>query len=64
MLFDQIRQKPFFILGPCVMESQELLYQVAEQVAEAGQKFNVPVVVVLHPRLPDHAVLKHILTVY
>lgn len=44
MLFDQIRQKPFFILGPCVMESQELLYQVAEQVAEAGQKFNVPVI--------------------
>jgi 2-dehydro-3-deoxyphosphooctonate aldolase (KDO 8-P synthase) len=26
------------------MESQELLYQVAEQVAEAGQKFNVPVI--------------------
>jgi 2-dehydro-3-deoxyphosphooctonate aldolase (KDO 8-P synthase) len=44
MLFDQIRQQPFFILGPCVMESQELLYQVAEQVAEAGQKFNVPVI--------------------
>jgi 2-dehydro-3-deoxyphosphooctonate aldolase (KDO 8-P synthase) len=44
MLFDQIRQKPFFILGPCVMESQDLLYLVAEQVAEAGQKFNVPVI--------------------
>ena len=44
MLFEQMRQKPFFILGPCVMESQELLYQVAEKVAEAGQKFNVPVV--------------------
>ncbi|RYE16564.1 MAG: 3-deoxy-8-phosphooctulonate synthase [Sphingobacteriales bacterium] len=39
-----MRQKPFFILGPCVMESQELLYQVAEKVAEAAQKFNVPVV--------------------
>lgn len=26
------------------MESQELLYQVAEKVADAGQKFNVPVV--------------------
>src|SRR6201985_3644232 len=44
MLFDQMRQKPFFILGPCVMENQELLYAVAEKVAEAGQKFDVPVV--------------------
>jgi 2-dehydro-3-deoxyphosphooctonate aldolase (KDO 8-P synthase) len=44
MLFEQMRQKPFFILGPCVMESQELLYQVAEKVAHIGQKFNVPVV--------------------
>jgi 2-dehydro-3-deoxyphosphooctonate aldolase (KDO 8-P synthase) len=44
MLFDQIRQKPFFILGPCVMENQELLFQVAEVVAEMGQKFNVPVI--------------------
>lgn len=44
MLFEQMRQKPFFILGPCVMENQELLYTVAEKVAEIGQKFNVPVV--------------------
>jgi 2-dehydro-3-deoxyphosphooctonate aldolase (KDO 8-P synthase) len=44
MLYDQIRQQPFFILGPCVMESQELLFQVAEKVAEAGQKYKVPVV--------------------
>src|SRR5471030_2039146 len=44
MLYEQMRQKPFFILGPCVMENQELLYTVAEKIAEAGQKFNVPVV--------------------
>ena len=44
MLFDQIRQKPFFILGPCVMENQDLLYTVAEQVANVGQKYNIPVV--------------------
>jgi 2-dehydro-3-deoxyphosphooctonate aldolase (KDO 8-P synthase) len=43
-LFEQIQQKPFFILGPCVMESQELLYQVAEQVARVGQQYNIPVV--------------------
>ena len=44
MLFDAIRQKPFFILGPCVMENQDLLYTVAEQVANVGQKYNIPVV--------------------
>jgi len=44
MLFEQIRQKPFFILGPCVMENQDLLYTVAEKVAEIGAKYNVPVV--------------------
>ncbi len=43
-LFEQIQQKPFFILGPCVMESQELLYQVAEQVARIGEQYQVPVV--------------------
>jgi len=44
MLFDQISENTFFILGPCVMENQDLLYQVAEKVATIGQKFNVPVV--------------------
>ncbi len=44
MLFEQISGKPFFILGPCVMENQDLLYQVAERVAVIGQKFNVPVI--------------------
>lgn len=43
-LFEQIQQKPFFILGPCVMESQELLYEVAEQVARVKQQYNIPVV--------------------
>jgi 2-dehydro-3-deoxyphosphooctonate aldolase (KDO 8-P synthase) len=44
MLFDQMRQKPFFILGPCVMENQDLLFTVAEKVAEIRQKYNVPVI--------------------
>src|SRR6202000_3083487 len=43
-LFEKMRQKPFFILGPCVMENQELLYTVAEKVAEIGYKYKVPVV--------------------
>lgn len=44
MLFEQMRQKPFFILGPCVMENQDLLYTVAEKVAEIGQKYHLPVI--------------------
>ena len=44
MLFNSIKNITFFILGPCVMENQELLYQVAEKVAHVGQKFNVPVI--------------------
>ncbi|WP_295771840.1 3-deoxy-8-phosphooctulonate synthase [uncultured Mucilaginibacter sp.] len=43
-LYEQIQHKPFFILGPCVMESQDLLYQVAEQVARVKEKYDVPVV--------------------
>src|ERR1700712_4785002 len=43
-LFEQMRQKPFFILGPCVMENQELLYTVADKVAELGQKYPIQVV--------------------
>ncbi|WP_295664545.1 3-deoxy-8-phosphooctulonate synthase [uncultured Mucilaginibacter sp.] len=44
MLFDKIKSSTFFILGPCVMEDQELLYRVAEHVAYIGQKFKVPVI--------------------
>lgn len=35
---------PFFILGPCVLESRELALRVAGRVAEIGQKLGVPVV--------------------
>jgi 2-dehydro-3-deoxyphosphooctonate aldolase (KDO 8-P synthase) len=44
MLFDQIKSNTFFILGPCVMENQELLYQVADVVFSIGVKYNVPVI--------------------
>lgn len=44
MLFEHIQKEPFFILGPCVMESQELLFQVAEKVATLGNKLNVKVI--------------------
>src|ERR1700748_86174 len=44
MLFEQISGNTFFIWGPCVMESQDLLYQVAEKAADIAQKYDVPVV--------------------
>lgn len=37
-------KKPFFILGPCVIESQELLEIVADKVREIGNKYQVPVI--------------------
>lgn len=43
-LYNDITSKPFFIVGPCVMENQDLLYAVAEKVAEIGSKYPVTVV--------------------
>ena len=35
---------PFFILGPCVMESEDFTWEMARAVAKIGQEINVPVV--------------------
>lgn len=43
-LFQEIKAKPFFILGPCVMENQELLFEVAEKLVQIRDKYQVPVV--------------------
>ena len=43
-LYSQIKQKPFFFLGPCVIEDQELLYTVAKEVKRLGDHFQVPVI--------------------
>jgi 2-dehydro-3-deoxyphosphooctonate aldolase (KDO 8-P synthase) len=44
MNFNQFKSGPFFIIGPCVMESHELLYQVADVVANLGAKYKITVV--------------------
>jgi 2-dehydro-3-deoxyphosphooctonate aldolase (KDO 8-P synthase) len=44
MLYNEIKNRPFFILGPCVIENQELLYTVAEKVAYIGQQYDIQVV--------------------
>lgn len=38
------KKKPFFILGPCMIENYDLLQTVAEKVAEIGRIYQVPVV--------------------
>ena len=43
-LYKDITGKPFFIVGPCVMENQELLYTVADKVAEIKAKYPVTMV--------------------
>ncbi|TAE60295.1 MAG: 3-deoxy-8-phosphooctulonate synthase [Bacteroidetes bacterium] len=43
-LYDQLRQGPFFIAGPCVIESQELLDEVAAELSRLRTLLNVPIV--------------------
>nr|WP_294950304.1 3-deoxy-8-phosphooctulonate synthase [uncultured Mucilaginibacter sp.] len=43
-LYKNITENPFFIVGPCVMENQELLYTVADKVAEIKAKYPVTMV--------------------
>lgn len=38
------KDKPFFILGPCVIESRDLLHTVAEKVKKVGERYDAPVI--------------------
>jgi 2-dehydro-3-deoxyphosphooctonate aldolase (KDO 8-P synthase) len=40
MLYSKLSEKPFFILGPCVIESMELLETVAQKIIELKGKYN------------------------
>jgi 2-dehydro-3-deoxyphosphooctonate aldolase (KDO 8-P synthase) len=40
MLYSNLSEKPFFILGPCVIESMELLETVAQKIIELKGKYN------------------------
>lgn len=44
MNFELLNRGPFFILGPCVIESRELLREIAAEVARLGEKYQVPVI--------------------
>jgi 2-dehydro-3-deoxyphosphooctonate aldolase (KDO 8-P synthase) len=43
-LHDLLSQKPFLIAGPCVIESEKLLMQVAEEAATWQQKYNFTII--------------------
>jgi 2-dehydro-3-deoxyphosphooctonate aldolase (KDO 8-P synthase) len=40
MLYEKLQKKPFFILGPCVIESEELIETVAEKIIDLKSKFD------------------------
>jgi len=44
MDYNLLQNKPFFIVGPCVMENQELLFVVAEKLVAIREKLNITLV--------------------
>lgn len=44
MNFQELTRGPFFILGPCVIENQDLLRVIALELARLRDKFRVPVI--------------------
>lgn len=44
MLYQQLTSSPFLISGPCVIESQELLFEVAEELVRLQSIFEIPII--------------------
>lgn len=44
MDYNLLQTKPFFIVGPCVMENQELLFLVAEKLVAIREKLGVTII--------------------
>lgn len=44
MNFEEIKSKPLFIAGPCVIEDEKLLHTVAEELVQIKNKLNINVV--------------------
>ena len=44
MDYNLLQTKPFFIVGPCVMENRELLFLVAEKLVEIREKLGVTII--------------------
>jgi 2-dehydro-3-deoxyphosphooctonate aldolase (KDO 8-P synthase) len=43
IVYQDIKTKPFFLLGPCVIEDMELLHIVAKVLVQIRDKYNVPI---------------------
>jgi 2-dehydro-3-deoxyphosphooctonate aldolase (KDO 8-P synthase) len=43
-LYDVICKEPFFIVGPCVIESEDLLMEIADWASHLQKKLNVPII--------------------
>ena len=44
MLYQQLSNAPFIIAGPCVIESQDLLLEIAVELVRLQKKFNIPII--------------------
>lgn len=44
MLYQKLATTPFIIAGPCVIESKELLFEIAKELVRLQSIFNVPIV--------------------
>lgn len=44
MLYQQLVDKPFIIAGPCVIESKDLLFEIAEELVRLQPIFNIPII--------------------
>lgn len=43
-LYDKIKTGDFVIAGPCVIESIEILHEIAEELVSLKDKFNIPII--------------------
>ncbi len=44
MLYQQLQTRPFIIAGPCVIESNDLLFEVAEELLRLQTLFDIPII--------------------
>ena len=44
MLYQQLNSAPFIIAGPCVIESQDLLLEIAVELVRLQKIFNIPII--------------------
>ena len=49
--YNSLKEKPFFIVGPCQMESYELLEEVAEKLVELRNTYQVNIDQHLCPKM-------------